>query len=56
MIVAVYFIASDVFQLHQPDDESYTDYWVDFNTSSQRVSLFCRQEPDDTQTEVISIE
>lgn len=36
-------------QLEKPEDESYVEFWVDFNAGSERVSLFCNQVPVDSQ-------
>lgn len=38
-------------QLLRPDDLNYQDFWVDFNTASKRISLFCQQQqPTDSAT------
>lgn len=33
-----------ILQLHKPEDETYTDFWVDFNCGSKRMTLFCDQD------------
>ena len=40
-------------QLHKPEDECYTDFWVDLNTGSKRLTLFCNQELSDSQVSVV---
>ncbi|KAL5017597.1 hypothetical protein ScPMuIL_007186 [Solemya velum] len=36
-------------ELMKPSDPGYTDFWVDFNLGSQRISLFCEQLPSASQ-------
>lgn len=31
------------FQLVKPNDEEYEQFWVDFNTGTKRITLFCEQ-------------
>ena len=46
---------SFAYQLHKPEDETYSEFWVDFNTGSQRITLFCNQENPDLQVRVCDI-
>ena len=39
--------------LRKPEDAKYSDFWVDFNTVSHRITLFC--EPDQTDDEEESL-
>ena len=34
------------FRLEKPNDENYTEFWVDFNGGSERMTLFCNQEAE----------
>ncbi|CAH1774263.1 unnamed protein product, partial [Owenia fusiformis] len=38
-------------QLEKPQDAKYSEFWVDFNCGSRRITIFCNQEPSESQEE-----
>ena len=41
------------FSLEKPNDENYTEFWVDFNGGSERMTLFCNQEAESQVSSLI---
>lgn len=44
-------------QLHKPKDDNYKEFWIDFNTTSKRISFYCSQivdneDPQETDEDI----